>query len=212
MESCKNAIIYHCKNDDECSNKDIIWQLLKDADALDRGRFGHPQGTSNIKKSSKGCNIKFFRLTISAEFKEKLAWSAYWLASITRNTNWTDNSFKDIKQTVSCGLQACLRNGILNHSESQTADKMINLLKFDIRNDGVCLTTKNYDEANIRQKELLNVGLDPDDLEENGADEEEIRREKLLDMGLDPDDSDFGELAPDGLYPEDIDWDSFDYE
>jgi len=126
MDSCINAVIYHCKDDNECINKDLIWQLLKDADALDRGRFGNPQGISSIRKRSRGCNINFLRIDVlSPPLKEQLAWSAYWLASMTRNTNWSEDSFKDIKQTIIYGLKASLRNKILSYSESQIADKML---------------------------------------------------------------------------------------
>ncbi len=40
----------------------------------------------------------------------------------------------------------------------------------------------------------------------------ELRREELLELGLDPDNPDYGELASEGLDPEDVDWDSVDYE
>lgn len=124
-DSCINAVIYHCKDDNECMNKDIVWQLLKDADALDRGRFGHPQGVGNIRKESGGCNVKILRTNISSPLKEQLAWSAYWLASITRNTNWTDDSFQDVRKTIIYGLKASLRNKILNQAETQTAKRVL---------------------------------------------------------------------------------------
>lgn len=128
MDSCINAVIYHCKDDNECTNKDVVWQLLKDADALDRGRFDHPQGVGNIRKGSRGCNVKFLRTDISSPLKEQLAWSAYWLASITRNTNWTDDSFQDVRKTIIYGLKASLRNEILNQAEKQTAKRMLEVL------------------------------------------------------------------------------------
>ncbi|GAK59283.1 hypothetical protein U27_06260 [Candidatus Vecturithrix granuli] len=85
MDSCINAVIYHCKADNECQNQDILWQVLKDADALERGRFGNPQGVRNIRKESKGCNVSFLRSEISTSLKEQLAWSAYWLAVMCKH-------------------------------------------------------------------------------------------------------------------------------
>jgi len=38
LQSCKNAVIYHCKDDGGCPDKNNrLWKMLKDADALDRG-------------------------------------------------------------------------------------------------------------------------------------------------------------------------------
>lgn len=128
MDSCMNAVMYHCKDDNDCRNKDLVWQLLKDADALDRGRFGHPQGVGNIRKESRGCHVKFLRTPISSSLKEQLAWSAYWLASMTRNTNWADDSFQDMRKAIINGLKASLRNEILNQVEKQTAERMLSVL------------------------------------------------------------------------------------
>jgi hypothetical protein len=50
LHSCMNAVTYHCKDDSESHNKDLLWKILKDADSLDRGRFGHPQGLSPHRK------------------------------------------------------------------------------------------------------------------------------------------------------------------
>jgi hypothetical protein len=46
------------------------------------------------------------------------------------------------------------------------------------------------------------------------CDEEEdiLVRENLIDHGLNPDDPDFGELSSEGMHPDEIDWDSFDFE
>jgi hypothetical protein len=103
MRSCMNAAIYHCKDDSECPDKDFVWKILKDADSLDRGRFGHPQGLSGIKKESKGCDVNYLRLDIfknHPKLEEYLTWSAYWLAYITHYTKWSENTFVDLKKEI----------------------------------------------------------------------------------------------------------------
>ena len=128
MRSCMNAAIYHCKDDSECPDKDFVWKILKDADSLDRGRFGHPQGLSGIKKESKGCDVNYLRLDIfknHPKLEEYLMWSAYWLAYITRYTKWSENTFMDIKKEIVRTLEAILRNDILDQGKRQVANKML---------------------------------------------------------------------------------------
>ena len=51
-----NAVRYHSVRDDDCPDEvrqDIIWKVLKDADALDRSRFG-----------GRGCDKSYLRLSI----------------------------------------------------------------------------------------------------------------------------------------------------
>lgn len=51
-----NAVRYHSVGDDDCPEEvrqDIIWKVLKDADALDRSRFG-----------GRGCDKSYLRLSI----------------------------------------------------------------------------------------------------------------------------------------------------
>lgn len=128
MRSCMNAVIYHCKDDSECPDKDLVWKLLKDADSLDRGRFGHPQGLSDIRKKSKGCDVNYLRLDIfknHPKLEEYLTWSAYWLAYITRYTKWSENTFMDLKKEIVRSLEAILRNDILDQGKRQVANKML---------------------------------------------------------------------------------------
>ena len=51
------AVNYHSKTDEYCKDMNEIDMLLKDADALDRGRFGKPNSNS-------GCKINFLRTPI----------------------------------------------------------------------------------------------------------------------------------------------------
>ncbi len=131
IHSSINAVIYHCRDDNECPDKDLLWQLLNDADSLDRGRFGHPQGFSNIRKKSKGCDVNYLRLKIlqdSPKLKTELAWIAYRLAKITHHTAWTENTYMDIKNEIEKSLKASLRNSILEPKEREIAEKMLGCL------------------------------------------------------------------------------------
>jgi hypothetical protein len=130
LHSCMNAVAYHCKDDSECPDTDLVWKILKDADSLDRGRFGHPQGLSGIRKKSKGCDVNYLRLDIfrnSPELAGELAWLAYRVASITRTryTKWSENTFIDLKKEIVRSLEALLRYDILEQSERQVANKML---------------------------------------------------------------------------------------
>lgn len=134
LYSCMNAVNYHCKEDSKSPNKDLLWELLKDADSLDRGRFGHPQGLSGIRKKSKGCDISYLRLDIfknNPKLKEYLAWSAYWLAAITNHTKWSKNTFMDLKNEIVKSLKASVRNDILDQDKRQIANKMLRHLSDD---------------------------------------------------------------------------------
>jgi len=131
---CLSAVIYHCKEDSECPDKDLVWKILKDADSLDRGRFGHPQGLSGIKKKSKGCDVNYLRLDIfknHPKLKEYMTWSAYWLASITHYTKWSENTFRDLKKEIVRSLEALLRNDILYQDKRQMVNKMVRCLSID---------------------------------------------------------------------------------
>jgi hypothetical protein len=134
LHSCMNAVNYHCKDDCESPNKDLLWKLLKDADSLDRGRFGHPQGLRGIRKKSKGCDITYLRLDFLKKYpkvKEYLAWSAYWLASITQYTKWSKNTFMDLKNELVKSLKASVKNDILDQDKRQRANKMLRHLSDD---------------------------------------------------------------------------------
>ncbi|MDP3104087.1 MAG: HD domain-containing protein [Candidatus Methanoperedens sp.] len=130
LKSSMNAVIYHCKDDSECPNKDLVWKVLKDADSLDRGRFGHPKGLNYIRKVSKGCDVKNLRLDIfreSPKLGEELSWLAYRIASITdkEKTMWSHDPYMDLKKVIMVSLKASLRNGILNKNETEIADEML---------------------------------------------------------------------------------------
>jgi hypothetical protein len=81
-ESCLEAVRLHCLDDADAQNKDSLWKTLKDADALDRGRFGRPFDPSS---EGKGCRLDLLR---DKSADREAAWVAYRLARATAYLNW----------------------------------------------------------------------------------------------------------------------------
>ena len=89
---------------------------------------------TRIRKKSKGCDVNYFRLDIfknHPKLKEYLTWSAYWLASITHYTKWSENTFVDLKKEIVRSLKALLRNDILDQDKRQMVNKMLRRLSVD---------------------------------------------------------------------------------
>lgn len=78
-----SAVKYHSIPDESTPDtikEDIIWKILKDADALDRSRF-----------SGKGCDRSFLRLPFfNSEFGEMLLQFSSFLPSITARLSWNN--------------------------------------------------------------------------------------------------------------------------
>jgi hypothetical protein len=106
--SCLLAVTWHSRDQDPDS-PDIVCQLLKDADALDRGRFGPPS-------SPVGCNISRLRLAVLKSNK-KLAseciWLAYWLAQSTRFVNWENQVCPELVYSIMKSIKAVINYGQL---------------------------------------------------------------------------------------------------
>ena len=78
LERCLLAIKVHSLDLDPKEN-DPVWMLLKDADALDRGRFA-----AHTKKN--GCCKEKLRLDLFSKYNElvkNVLWGAYWLPRIS---------------------------------------------------------------------------------------------------------------------------------
>jgi hypothetical protein len=106
----KSAVTWHCRDDALCPEPDnLVFKILKDADALDRGRFAGPcEGTnfqgqgcnSQYCKRHSGCAHKTLRLryeripTNNADwpFRKNLAMAAWNLARATSTAPWDFNS------------------------------------------------------------------------------------------------------------------------
>ena len=75
------SVQYHSVADKDCPSSiqnDIIWKVLKDADALDRSRFG------------KGCDKSFLRLDLyNTPIGQNIIELTTYLPSWTQNTDWS---------------------------------------------------------------------------------------------------------------------------
>lgn len=88
----KNAIRYHSFDDNLCPEivkDDVLWKILKDADALDRSRF-----------SGRGCDRNYLRLPL---FKTNEGLNIIHitniLPSLTKYCKW-ENPYNDIVKTI----------------------------------------------------------------------------------------------------------------
>lgn len=92
------AVSDHCRPDEQAHDKNNpVWQILKDADAIDRGRFAPPcdgqdyNGTNCIKVTCRhrGCAYQTLRLNYSTiGGAENLSWAAWNLAGSTKSAAW----------------------------------------------------------------------------------------------------------------------------
>jgi hypothetical protein len=101
VRSCLEAVRLHCLPDDQCANPDFTWQILKDADALDRGRFDRPN-------SPAGCEKKFFRTEIlrTGDPHLNIAWMAFYLPKMTRYTPTELTPCRNLELAVDEGVKA----------------------------------------------------------------------------------------------------------
>jgi hypothetical protein len=119
------AVEYHSLPDEKFLYPfDNTWQILKDADALDRGRFGLP-GTD------RGCNIRLLRLSILQKNKRithNLAWLAYRLALLTKFHNWTENTYTDFVSIIITSINATIKYDLLSKEKERLfASKIVAL-------------------------------------------------------------------------------------
>lgn len=108
-QQVSDAVSYHCRPDSDYPCKDNpIYNILKDADALDRGRFSGPcngtdfEGTDcgDRKCNHSGCAYKTLRLnydeiysqSVSWPFRKNLSMAAWNIASSTRTAPWNYQS------------------------------------------------------------------------------------------------------------------------
>ena len=101
IKSCLNAVRMHCKLDESCQDRDLVWTVLKDADALDRGRFGVP-------KKPGGCDPSLLRtdvLKADAQYGN-ISWMASYVASMTRYTPVGQTPCADFCNALCEGVKA----------------------------------------------------------------------------------------------------------
>lgn len=102
------AITWHCRPDSEYSDPtNMVFKILKDADALDRGRFGGPcdasdysgTGCQHSRCKHNGCSYKTLRLSYNTvqsrldawPFSKNLAGAAWNVARSTYTAPWPQN-------------------------------------------------------------------------------------------------------------------------
>jgi hypothetical protein len=113
---CVTAISYHCK-EQLPPRSDFVWQLLKDADALDRGRFRTPNDPY-------GCDLGRLVLPIwhrHRKLAESCGWMAYWLARMTKYIDWGDSISLSLSDTLTRSFSALSRYSDLTEQQQLLA-------------------------------------------------------------------------------------------
>ena len=100
--SCLAAARQHSVPDAQCVDTDMAWQILKAADALDRGRFAKP-------REAGGCNPEFFRTeTLRTAGNDYIPWMAYFLARMTRYVEVDTDPCARLAETLVLGVETAL--------------------------------------------------------------------------------------------------------
>lgn len=128
IERISQAVTYHCKPDDEYDSEgNPIYRILKDADALDRGRFSGPcdgrdyegSGCGHKRCEHEGCAYRTLRLGYDDiyepnrdwPFRKNLSMAAWNVAQATRTAPWDfQNPAGFLTNWLMRGQEALLRN------------------------------------------------------------------------------------------------------
>ena len=109
-----DAIEYHSRPDGEYARRDnLVWQVLKDADALDRGRFGTPVTPAKEKTAdSNGCRTGMLRLPMLQDERvaTEFAWMAWRFVKLSQYASWDrdGNSYPVLVDRVLAGARAAM--------------------------------------------------------------------------------------------------------
>lgn len=118
----RNAVRLHCiEPHDPAGHGIIAADLLRNADALERGRFGKPRGPG-------GCDPDRLNLKIFEEYPgaaEVLASIAQRIALFTRYENWSGDTCVQLIQRISSALCTCVHHGLLEGSVLDTAVSLL---------------------------------------------------------------------------------------
>ncbi len=173
QNSCINAIRMHGIPDDECpvDRQDRLWEILKDADGLERGRFRWPND-----KDGKGCRTELLRLTYVSGGRldrNSLAEVAYGLARMTKYSQWNEQPCQRLLADVSIGIEVGLTQGVFVQDELATAQKLHAELEA-LRHE-LAMPEMAYDEYEMQSQEEERLFLEEQDREwqewlENEAD------------------------------------------
>lgn len=123
IDSCLNAVRMHCRPDSLCAaeKQDSIWQIMKDADALDRGRFSPPN-------RERGCSQKMLRVPELKPAKDQYArvpWLAYWLANMTRHSMWGERPCRRLVRDMYFGIKELVGRNLISGSDLTLAKELL---------------------------------------------------------------------------------------
>lgn len=126
QDSCANAVQMHGVPDDECplELRDPIWQILKDADGLERGRFARPDRQG-------GCNPSMLRLNYMPSanaFRKTGPWLAYQLEGITKNSQWDRRPCSRLFTDFSSGLMVAVDKNVISPEHMGVARDLLTQL------------------------------------------------------------------------------------
>jgi len=122
---CEYAIRLHCRDDNELVGTDLrqvmIWRILKDADAIERGRFAPPT-------YEKGCDQRQLRseyLRLDAD--RRIEWAAYRLAGTvrTRNVTWGQYPLRTLLRCICDGLRVGIEVDLNSSADREYARQLL---------------------------------------------------------------------------------------
>jgi len=167
-----NAVKMHCRDDADCpaEQRDLVWTILKDADALERGRFTPPNRPG-------GCNRAYLRTQLlkDRDRKDRIGSVAFLLAAITKYTTWCQSPCVDLFRMFYSGIRAAQREGVF---ESQPSRNLASTLLEKL--------TRLDEEIYYRQ--IDDVEWDDQQYEHDHEDDSEYEEDQFVD---DLDDDDF---------------------
>jgi len=125
-----SAVRMHGVADEECppERRDHLWQILKDADGLERGRFGWPGS------EERGCSVKMLRLEYLGSVRSAdsartyLPWMAYQLSRITRYSQWDAFPCRRLLTDFYLGLKISLSHHVLPNRDIPVAQELLLML------------------------------------------------------------------------------------
>jgi hypothetical protein len=200
-ESCANAVRMHGKPDEECpvTSRDLTWKLLKDADGLERGRFGRPGN------DGRGCNPAMLRLDYlldSAAGRKNLPWLAYQLHGITKHSQWSKHPCRRLLTDFFLGVRLGLAHGVFQGQHQVVATELhqeLSTLCDEIAMQDWCEETGDQlAEADAAYAEYVEAEEEEEQLY---REEQEQEWEEWLNSD---DDNDWDD--------HDMDWEDFDWE
>jgi len=122
-ESCASAVQRHGIADSECpvERRDRLWELLKDADGLERGRFGRPGN------DGRGCNpamLRFGYISNAAAARQSMPWLTYQLHGITKHSQWNKQPCRRLLTDFFFGLGLGLTHNVFQSEGRRVAQRL----------------------------------------------------------------------------------------